>query len=131
MKYISCALIINKNIPKYFLKLFMSKCIDKFAPIIAPNMPYSDIIIPSFTFMFLFFAFTIIAIIDVGIKKIKFVACAICCSILHKYVKRKMRMVPPPIPVPLTIPEMTPIIISNIFLSPFHVSRLFVALLFL
>ena len=56
---------------------------------------------------------------EVGIKKIKFVACAICCSIPQKNVKRKMRIVPPPIPVPLTIPEITPITISNIFLSPF------------
>ena len=84
MVYISWIAIIAKKIPKYFLKVFTSVWIDKFAPIIAPSIPNMDIIVASFKSIFLFFIFTIIATIDVGIKNIKFVACAMCCSNPHK-----------------------------------------------
>ena len=43
------------------------------------------------------------------LKKIKFVACAICCSIPNTYTRRKIKIVPPPIPVPLIIPDKIPI----------------------
>ena len=63
--------------------------------------------------------FTIIATIDVGMKNIKFVACAICCSSPHKTVSKNIRIVPPPIPVPLIVPEIIPINTSTIF-PPFY-----------
>ena len=81
--------IIAKNIPKNFLNVCTSVCTDKLAPSIAPSTPIIDIIIANFKSIFLFFIFTIIAIIDVGIKNIKFVACAICCSIPHINVSKK------------------------------------------
>ena len=83
MVYISCSAIIAKNIPKYFLNIFTSVWTDKFAPIIAPSIPNIEIIVANFKSIFLFLMFTIIATIDVGMKNIKFVACAICCSSPH------------------------------------------------
>lgn len=74
MLYISWIAIITKKNPKYFLKALTSVWTDKFAPIIAPNIPNIDIIVANFKSMFPFFIFTIIAIIDVGMKNIKFVA---------------------------------------------------------
>ena len=109
MVYISCSAIIAKNIPKYFLNIFTSVWTDKFAPIIAPSIPNIEIIVANFKSIFLFFMFTIIATIDVGMKNIKFVACAICCSSPHKTVSKNIRIVPPPIPVPLIVPEIIPI----------------------
>lgn len=73
--------IIAKKIPKSLLNELTSVFTDNLAPIIAPIIPKVDIIIANFISIFLFFKFTIIATIDVGIKKIKFVACATCCSI--------------------------------------------------
>ena len=74
MEYISFIAIIARNTPKHFFKIFTSIFIDIFAPTIAPNIPNTDIIIANGISIFLFFKFTIIATIDVGIKKIKFVA---------------------------------------------------------
>ena len=80
-----------------------------FAPLIAPKIPYTANIVPNFKSTFWSFIFIIIAIIDVGIKKTKFVACAICCSTPSIFVSRNINIVPPPIPVPLIIPDITPI----------------------
>ena len=90
MVYISCIAIINKNIPNIFLNLFTSVWIDKFAPTIAPKIPNNEIIIATLNRIFLFFIFTIIAAIDVGIKNIKFVACAMCCSNPQIFVNKKI-----------------------------------------
>ena len=87
---------------------------------IAPKTPKIDIIVATLSLIFLFFIFTIIATIDVGIKNIKFVAWAMCCSIPHIDVNKKIKIVPPPIPVPLTMPETIPINISFNFLSPLY-----------
>jgi hypothetical protein len=51
-----------------------------FAPIIAPIIPKIAIGTPIFQLINLFFFETNIALIEVGIKKIKLVACAVCCS---------------------------------------------------
>ena len=80
MEYISFIATKAKNIPKIFFNNPTSIFIAIFAPIIAPNMPHIEIIVANFKSIFLFFKFTIIATIEVGIKKIRFVACAICCS---------------------------------------------------
>ena len=79
MEYISCNTIIIRKTPNNFLNLFTSVYIAIFAPMIAPNIPNIAVYIPNFISIFLFFIFTIIAIIDVGTKNIKLVACAICC----------------------------------------------------
>ena len=79
MEYISCIAITVKNAPKIFFNIFTSVWIEILAPKIAPKMPNIDIKIANFTSIFLFLIFTIIAIIDVGIKNIKLVACAMCC----------------------------------------------------
>lgn len=100
MEYISLIAIIAKKVPKHFFKIRTSVCIDILAPIMAPKIPKIDIINASFISMFLFFKFTIIATIDVGTKNIKFVACATCCSISIRNVRRNINIVPPPIPVP-------------------------------
>ena len=73
---------------------------------------------------FIAFILTIIATIEVGIKKIRFVACAMCCSIPKINVSKNISIVPPPIPVPLTIPEISPVNISGIFLPPLGSFRL-------
>ena len=96
MVYISFIAIIAKNIPKHFFKIFTSIWIEIFAPIIAPKIPNIDITIASFKSMFLFFRFTIIATIDVGIKNIRFVACAMCCSMPSIIVSKNINIVPPP-----------------------------------
>jgi len=75
---------------------------------IAPKIPNTDISMANFISIFLFFKFTIIATMAVGIKKIRLVACATCCSTPNIKLKQKIRMVPPPIPVPLTIPDTIP-----------------------
>lgn len=106
-----------KKIPKHFFKIPTSIWIEILAPIMAPKIPNIDINMANFISIFLFFKLTIIATIAVGIKKIKFVACATCCSTPNINVKRKIRMVPPPIPVPLTIPDTIPINTSVIFSS--------------
>ena len=90
MVYISCIAIINKKIPKYVWSFSTSVWTDKFAPIIAPNIPNIVIIVASFKSIFLFFIFTIIATIEVGIKNIKFVAWAVCCSNPDKNVNKKI-----------------------------------------
>ena len=61
----------------------------------------------------------------VGIKNIKFVAWATCCSIPIIKVRRNIKIVPPPIPVPLTIPEIKPINVSNIIINLLSVSALY------
>ena len=114
MVYISCMATIAKNIPKLFLKKITFICVEILAPIIAPIIPNIEIIIANSKFIFLFFILTIIATNDVGIKKIKFAACAICCSTPKTYNNKKIKTVPPPVPVPLTIPDISPISISAI-----------------
>ena len=84
MEYISLIAINAKKIPKDFFSIDTSIFNEIFAPIIAPKIPNIDIKIPFCSSIFLFFKFTIIATIDVGIKNIKFVAWATCCSIPHK-----------------------------------------------
>ena len=116
MVYISFMAIIAKKIPKHFFNILTSIFIDIFAPTIAPKIPKTDINIASLMSIFLFLKFTIIATIAVGMKNIKFVACATCCSMPIKNERRKIRIVPPPIPVPLTIPDAIPIKISITFL---------------
>ena len=69
----------NKKIPKNFLKFLTSILFAKIEPIIAPMIPKIIIFTPVFYFIFFSFKFTIIAVIAVGIKNIKFVAWAICC----------------------------------------------------
>ena len=64
--------------------------IDNLAPKTAPITPHIDIVKANLKFIFLFFIFTIIADIDVGIKKIKFIAWAICCSKPQIVVRRKI-----------------------------------------
>lgn len=56
-----------------------------FAPITAPTIPAITIGIAVFQSINFSFMETIIAVIDVGIKKTKFVACATCWLIPHKY----------------------------------------------
>ena len=85
---------------------------------IAPKTPNVEIKIANFTSIFLFFKFTMIATIAVGIKKIKFVAWHTCCSIPNKKERRKIKIVPPPIPVPLTIPATIPINTSVNSITP-------------
>jgi hypothetical protein len=51
-------------------------------------------------FIYFCFAFVIVAIIEVGIKNTKFVACAMCCSIPINIERHNIKIVPPPIPSP-------------------------------
>ena len=88
--------INNKKHPKYFLKLFTFTFIDIFAPIIAPTIPNIIILIEIFKSIFLFFKLIIVAVIAVGIKKIKLLACAICCSKLQNDVSKNISIAPPP-----------------------------------
>ena len=92
MEYISFIAIAAKNTPKHFLKIPTSIFIEIFAPMIAPNIPNMDIIMAKGISIFLFLRLTIIATIEVGIKKIKFVACATCCSIPVIKVRRKINV---------------------------------------
>jgi hypothetical protein len=46
--------------------------------------------------IFLFFQLAIMAAILVGMKNIKFVPCAICCSIPKNVVSKNIKIVPPP-----------------------------------
>jgi len=86
MVYISWIAIIAKNIPNIFLNLYTSVWIDKFAPTIAPKTPKIDIIVATFNFIFLFFIFTIIATIDVGIKNLWL---GLCVVLFHTYMSIK------------------------------------------
>ena len=73
MEYISFIAIKIKKIPKHFLNTETSIQREISDPIIAPKIPKIDIIIANFKFIFLFLILTIIATIEVGIKKIKFI----------------------------------------------------------
>jgi len=57
----------------------------------------------------LFFICTIRAITAVGIKNKRFTLWAMCWSGLTKNTKAGIRIAPPPIPIPLIIPEASPI----------------------
>ena len=80
----------------------------------APIAPKIEIQIAIFHFISLFFIFTIVATIDVGIKNIKLLAWATFWSIPVKHTSIVISIAPPPIPIPLTIPEIMPIKPSNI-----------------
>lgn len=64
------------------------------------------------------------ATIEVGMKNTKFVACAMCCSTPINIDKHRIKMVPPPIPIPLTNPDTIPttisFMVSPLFLSNYH-----------
>ncbi len=55
---------------------------------------------------------------DVGIKKIRFAPCAICWSFPKNSERQRIKIVPPPIPIPETSPEIIPIKIFIIFITP-------------
>ena len=71
-------------------------------------IPKNDILIANLKSIFLCFKFVNIVAIAVGIKNTKLVACAICCSKFINTDKRIINTVPPPIPNPVTIPEIIP-----------------------
>lgn len=77
--------MIAKKIPNSFLSSSTFIFTDIFAPIIAPTIPETAIHIPIFQSINFSFIDTTIAVIDVGTKKTRFVACAICWSMPHKY----------------------------------------------
>lgn len=103
-----------KNTPKYFLNVTTFSIVDIFDPTIAPIIPKIHMGSPILKFIFLFLIKIIIAAIAVGTKNITFVACAICCSIPRNSDNNRISIVPPPIPNPLTIPDINPIKISFI-----------------
>lgn len=78
MEYISCIAMIARKIPNNFLSIFTSIFTEIFAPIIAPTIPAVANVIPIFQSISFSFIDTIIAVIDVGTKNTKFVACAMC-----------------------------------------------------
>ena len=67
-----------KNVYSVFFKIFTFSLLDILAPITAPIIPDNIIIIDNFKLIIFFFKFIIIDEIEVGIKNIKFVACALC-----------------------------------------------------
>lgn len=76
--------MVAKNNPNSFLNNSTFIFTDIFAPIIAPTTPEAATHNPIFQSINFSFIDTIIAVIDVGTKKTKFVACATCWSIPHK-----------------------------------------------
>ena len=88
--------ITPKNIPKHFLKIKLLIFVAALAPIIAPSMPKSATGIAVFQSIFLFFAFMIVATIDVGMKNSKLVPCATCCSTPINKIRASISIVPPP-----------------------------------
>ena len=83
-EYISCIAMTAKNPPNSFLSNSTFIFIEIFAPITAPTIPADANHIPIFQSINFSFIDTIIAVIDVGTKNTKFVACAMCWSIPHK-----------------------------------------------
>ena len=63
---------------------------------------------PIFHLISFCFIFVIIETIEVGMKNTKFAPCAICCSFPKNNERDKISIVPPPIPMPETIPEIMP-----------------------
>ena len=88
--------IISKKIPKYFFNFSIGIFTDIFAPIIAPRIPETIIGIAAFIFIFLLFKFIIIAVILVGIKKIKFAPWDMCCSWFRTAISKNISRAPPP-----------------------------------
>lgn len=76
--------MVAKNNPNSFLNNSTFIFTDIFAPTIAPIIPADATHNPIFQSINFSFIDTIIAVIDVGTKNTKFVACATCWSIPHK-----------------------------------------------
>lgn len=77
-EYISYIAIAAKNPPNNFRSNSTFIFTDVFAPIIAPILPAIAKVTPIFQSINFSFIDTIIAVIDVGTKNTKFIACAIC-----------------------------------------------------
>ena len=76
--------MVAKNTPNSFLNSSTFIFTDIIAPIIAPTIPEVATHNPIFQSINFSFIDTIIAVIDVGTKNTRFVACATCWSIPHK-----------------------------------------------
>ena len=71
-------------------------------------IPEAIITSPVFHFINFSFKLVIIEIIEVGTKNIRFVPCAICWSFPKNKERHNISIVPPPIPIPETRPEIIP-----------------------
>jgi len=106
--------MINKKNPKIFLRKSEDNLTASLAPIIAPIMPVNVKGIQMLLSIFLFLIWVIIAIAATGIKEKRFTLCACCCVKFVKSINEGISIVPPPIPMPLIIPEKNPIIEKSI-----------------
>jgi hypothetical protein len=78
-------------------------------PIRDPTTPTTIIFRASLYLTCLFLVWIHNAQMEAGKKTLRFTLCAKCCGTPAKNIKAGIRMVPPPIPIPLTIPEAKPI----------------------
>ena len=114
---------------QYIIKIFQSKVLVCLylnlliflLRINAPIIPNIETVIPVFHFISFCLTFIIIATIEVGTKNTRFAPCAMCWSFPKNNERHNISIVPPPMPIPLTIPDIIPINIFSIY-SPFRLA---------
>lgn len=105
LQQISYIPITNKKPPKSFRSRLPGSLTAKYEPRIAPKIPQRISLRTIFFSMFPCLICDKIATIAVGTKESRFTLCAICWGVLRKIVNAGIRIVPPPIPIPLIMPD--------------------------
>lgn len=100
--------IINKNTPNILLRMFEGTDTARFDPKNAPITPKTTMMTAILASILLCLIWIISAITAVGIKYIRLILCATCWSTFNQKTSTGMRRAPPPMPIPLMIPERIP-----------------------
>ena len=95
----------NKNIANIFLRIADEMYEAKIDPSTAPRIPAAISLKSNFFSIFPFFIWVINAMDAVGIKEIRLTLWAICWLMPDVNIRTGISIVPPPIPMPLIIPD--------------------------
>ena len=103
----------SKNIPKILLKIFASIKLTMILPTMAPPIPKIPKIIAYFQSTKFFLLCMMSAVMDIGIKNIKFMPWANVCGKFSNNVKYIMNILPPPKPIAAKTPESIAAILDS------------------
>lgn len=96
--------------PNIFFKRLEPKLTARMEPMIEPIIPKMMRVFNTFFSMLPCLIWVYKATMDVGTKIRRLVLCAICCFTFKNIIRAGIKIVPPPIPIPLIIPEIKLII---------------------